>query len=123
MRALGRGALAQFSVNRDDAIEELQWSLYDFTTYAAAGQTALSFFQSPVGQAGKTAQDTNMDLAGQIPKGQNFIVESIAVEFFPAETITDPALTAYADDIKAVAENGLLTFSVGIIFSIKKLFF
>lgn len=114
MRALGTQALNQFSVNRDDAIEELGWSLFDFTTYLAAGQTSLAFFQSPVGQAGKTNVDTNMDLAGQIPKGQNFLVESICVEFFPNVTVDQASeLNNYADDIKAVAENGLLTFSVG----------
>lgn len=113
MRALGVQALQQFSVNREDAIEELAWSFYDFSTYDAAGQTSLSFFQSPVGQAGKTLADTNMDLAGQIPKGQNFLVEAICVEFFPADAIFQAAASAYSDDVKAVAENGILTFSVG----------
>jgi hypothetical protein len=112
-RALGLDALSQYAVNRAGEVEELSWSLYDFTAYAAAGQSNLSFFQTPNGSGGKVLEDTNMDLAGQIPKGQNFIVESICVEFFPAEAITDPALTAYADDIKAVAESGALTLSVG----------
>lgn len=113
MRALGKGALKRYSVNRAEAVEELAWSFYDFTTYVAAGQTSLAFFQTPNGSGSKTLADTNMDLAGQIPKGQNFLVESICVEFFPADAITQTAISAYSDDVKAVAENGILKFLVG----------
>lgn len=112
-RALGIQALTQFAVNRSDVQEEITWSLFDFTTYLAAGQTTLSFFQNPIGQAGKTFIDTNMDLAGQIPKGQTFLVEGLCVEFFPSGAINTAAAATYSDDIKAVAESGLLTLTVG----------
>lgn len=110
---MGLDALSQYAVNRAGEVEELSWSLYDFTTYAAAGQSNLSFFQTPNGSGGKTIEDTNMDLAGQIPKGQNFIVESLCVEFFPQTAINLLAASTYADDVKAVAESGNLKFKVG----------
>jgi hypothetical protein len=113
IKPLGRNALKEYSVNLEDNVEELAWSFYDFTAYAAAGQTSLSFFQNPVGQGGKTQADTNMEAAGQIPRGQNFLVENIAVEFFPTLTVDAAALTSYADDVKAVAESGYLDFVVG----------
>ena len=116
-RPLGIGALKEYSVNLDDNVEEIAWSLFDFTTYALAGQTSLAFFQTPLGSSGKTVVDTNMELAGQIPKGQNFLVENIIVEFFPGDAIETVAAAVaaiqYADDQKAFSENGFLDFTVG----------
>lgn len=112
-KPLGKTALKNYSVNLTDNIEELAWSLYDFTEYASAGQTVLTFFQSPVGANGKTLADTNMDSAGQIPKGQNFLVENICVEFFSGASIESTAMQGYADDVKSVMESGVLSFKVG----------
>ena len=56
-------------------------SLYDIQPYAIGGQTQLSFFQSPVGQGGKTLSDTNLTLAGQLPSNQKFLVEDIQIWF------------------------------------------
>lgn len=113
-RALGGRALDQFRVNMAGAFEELSWTLFDYATYANAGQTSLSFFQSPVGAAGKTFADTNMDLAGQIPAGQSFIVTAIGVDFFPSQspeaTIANNKHTA---DVYAVMKSGILEFKIG----------
>lgn len=117
LRPLGKNALKEYSVNLDNTVEELAWSFYDFETYALAGQTSLSFFQNPVGQAGKSLLDTNMEAAGQIPRGQNFLVEAIAVEFASGadiETIAAAvAAIGYADDQVTFLENGILDFVVG----------
>jgi len=57
--------------------------LYDTATIPAAGTLQLNFFQQQLGAAGgnfaaaaapKTLADTNMDLSGQLPAGQNFRV-------------------------------------------------
>lgn len=57
--------------------------LYDTATIPAAGSLQLQFFQTQLGAAGgnfaaaaagKTLADTNMDLAGQLPAGQNFAI-------------------------------------------------
>lgn len=57
--------------------------LYDTNTVLAAGSTQLTYFATPLGQGlgafgaagqAKTLADTNMDLAGQLPSGQNYKV-------------------------------------------------
>ena len=72
----------RFNVNRP-GWEKIRQSLYDAQAYPAAGVTQLTFFQLPVGQAGKTLSDTNMNLAGQLPTNQVFLVEGIEIYFFP----------------------------------------
>lgn len=77
--------LAQYNVNRPDQVEAIKASLYDTQTYVAAGQTQLSFFQTPKGgSSGKTLQETNMTFAGALPAPQSFLVRSIELYFFPA---------------------------------------
>ncbi len=71
-RALGRKALRRYSVNRAGAVEELSWSLYDFTTYVLAGQTNLAFFQSPVGSAGKPFKTPTWIWRVKFQKGKTF---------------------------------------------------
>lgn len=63
--------------------------LYDTATILAAGTTQLQFFQQQLGAAGgnfaaaaasKTLADTNMDLSGQLPAGQNFRVLGFRIQ-------------------------------------------
>lgn len=84
-----RAQLAKYSVNRP-GWEAVRQSLYDFQAYAAAGVTQLTFFANPVGQSNKTLSDTNMTLAGQLPKNQEFLLQSIEVVFHP----TTPTVAA-----------------------------
>ena len=87
--------LKQFAVTKPGQIEATAQSLYDFQTYAAAGQTSLQFFQTPKGQGGKTAADTNLEQAGQLPAGKNFLVTSIEVKFYPGvDTFADKSRTS-----------------------------
>ena len=110
---MGIEALRQFAVNRAGDVEEITWSLYDFAVYAAAGQTGLTLFQSPLGQNGKTIIDTNLDSAGAVPKGQNFLVQGISIEFFPGVPIESVAMNDYVDDVQDVLSGGALEFTVG----------
>lgn len=66
-------------VNRA-GFEGLVWQLYSTQTYAAAGQTSLSFFTTP---RGADPAITNMTLASQIPANQFYHLQSIAVRFIP----------------------------------------
>lgn len=84
-----RAELSKYSVNRP-GWEAIRQSLYDFQAYAAAGQSTLTFFALPIGQSGKTQSDTNMTLAGQLPKNQEFLIQSIEVFFSP----TTPTVAA-----------------------------
>ncbi len=114
-KPLGIDALQKYKVNLADATEELSWSFYDTQTYNPGGQTQLSFFQNPIGSFGASDYDvTNMDAAGQIPKGQQFLVETISLEFFPQiDPIQGANLNAYADDYLKFISYGWLGFKVG----------
>ena len=76
--------LEKFNVNRSGEFEAIRQSIYDTQVYAQAGQTSLTFFQSPLGQLGKTLADTNLELAGQLPNPKMQLVQSIEVLFYPS---------------------------------------
>jgi hypothetical protein len=88
--------IANFNVINWNDWEITNQSLYDSASYVAAGQSSLAFFQTPIGQGtgfgggAKTLSDTNMNLAGQLPNGQMFIVTSLEIGFQP----TTPSVTA-----------------------------
>jgi hypothetical protein len=88
--------------------EFITQSLYDSAAYAAAGQSLLTFFQTPQGAGvgfgggAKSVSDTNMVLNGQLPSGQMFVVSSIEVEFQPT-TPTVAAQMPAANGAQAVA--------------------
>jgi len=106
--------LKRYSVSKPNEIEVTRQSLYDFTTYTAAGQTSLTFFQIPVGQAGKTKADTNLESAGQLPAGKNFLITSIEIMLFPgvlpSTETEDVALTAseFINDVYTFQKSGFL---------------
>jgi len=97
-----RAQLSKYSVNRP-GWEAVKQSLYDYQAYAAAGQTNLTFFALPVGQSNKTLSDTNMTLAGQLPKNQEFLIQSIEV-FFSPTTPTVAAQMPAAFGAQAIAQ-------------------
>lgn len=109
--------LSKYNPNRAGAIESVWQPLYDFQTYAMAGQTQLSFFQVPVGQSSKTLADTNMVNQGMLAAPQRFFVTGIMVCFIPLNTVTAANVTPRALtnllDVNAVANSGYLNFSIG----------
>ena len=95
--------LSQFKVNRA-GVEGIRQSLYDFLLYPTAGQTQFNFFATPQGQGvtsavgataglAKTIQDTNMTVAGMLPAGQSFLINSIEVPFFAGSVSTANTFT------------------------------
>lgn len=113
-KAIGRGQLQKYDVNIQGQVEELSWSFYHFQTYAQAGQTELQFFNAAPGAL--SIQDYNMTIAGMIPAGQSFLVESICCEFQPAETPHEAGATEsmnFLNDLYAFGRNGVLEFGVG----------
>ena len=123
MQPLSFADAEKYKVNRSQEYEVTRQSLFDFQTYAAAGQTSLTFFQVPIGQGGKTIADTNLELAGQLPAPKYSLVESIEIYLFPADapvSIVNAAdaaglavITNYANDVDAVAQSGSLDFFIG----------
>lgn len=87
--------LGNYQVNWD-VWEAVTQSLYDSASYAAAGTSQLTFFALPIGQgtgfggSTKTASDTNMQLAGQLPANQMFLIREIEVNV----QVTTPSVTA-----------------------------
>lgn len=107
-------ALQEFGVNLAQAVEQLDWSLYDSIQYLQAGQSIITFFQEPIGgPSGKGFELTNMELNGQIPKGQQFLVEGICVEFVPAGDITQAQYSSFAADSEKIMNSGYLEFKIG----------
>jgi hypothetical protein len=113
--------LQSYAVNRKGQYEGIRQTLYDFQTYAAAGQTSLSFFQVPLGQAGKTVADTNIEVAGSLPQPKHFLVESIEVRFWPGVlpvvsqtgVLGTQAASNYTNDVETVSQSGSLNFFIG----------
>jgi len=107
--------LNAYNVNRPGQVEAVRSSLYDFQTYAQAGQTQLQFFQVPKGQAGKTFADSNMTLAGSLPAPMSFLVQSIEVMFFPLNpvSVTGAVVASNWNDAYAVGKSGWLELFIG----------
>lgn len=109
----------RFKVNVPGVMEVISQPLYDYQLYPAAGATQLTFFQTPVGQGTKTRQDTNMELAGQLPAPQLFLIEGIAVDYLPGLTAAAPvifgaqAATGQANDVFAILRAGQARLVIG----------
>lgn len=94
--------LQNFDPNLPSSTEAIKWNLYDTLAYAQAGQQSLTFFQSPVGQNGKTYADTNMQAAGALPNPQRFLVTGIELYFFPGDAVAAIGASAANNYIKDV---------------------
>jgi hypothetical protein len=108
--------LQRYNVNRPDQVEAVRSSLYDFQTYAQAGQTQLQFFQVPKGQSSKTFADTNMTNAGALPAPQSFLIQTIELYLFPGNAISaEGAATACENwnDVYDIFKSGWLELFIG----------
>lgn len=114
---LALSQLAQYNPNRADSTEAIWQPQYDFQSYGTAGATSFSFFQTPVGQGGKTYADTNLNAAGAFPAPTAFLCTAIMVAFFPGAlasiTGTQGAVSTFWNDTIAVANAGWLEFTIG----------
>lgn len=109
-------SLTAFDVNRAGQYEGVCASLYDSATYAAAGQTQLNFFQLPIGQSGKTLENTNMKAAGQLPANNFFFCTGIELQFLPNMDVASlgaPAAQEFANDVWDFSRYGYLDFFIG----------
>ncbi|MCP4410658.1 MAG: hypothetical protein GY807_23540 [Gammaproteobacteria bacterium] len=110
------GQMKKYDVNRAGAVEALWSPLYDYQIYPLGGVNELIFFQVPQGQAGKTLDDTNLEIAGSLPAPKEFAVTSIQVAFYPAAV---PGRTAAAEiasnwnDVYNLSQSGHLRLFIG----------
>lgn len=111
--------LRSYDVVRRDSVEGIKQSLYDRLTYAAAGQPSLDFFQVPQGQGAgiaggvKTLEDTNMELAGNLPNPKAFLLQGIELAIvpfgLPVRLDTDaPTLPQMTNDMWTILSRGWL---------------
>lgn len=87
-------ALKGYNVNRAGQFEVIWQPTYDYQTYAAAGATQFTFFQTTVGAAGATLATTNIRAAGQFPRPQEFLVTGIQILFTPGNTVANTEAVA-----------------------------
>ena len=108
--------LTAFDVNRAGQYEGVCASLYDSATYAQAGQTQLNFFQLPIGQSGKTLEQTNMKAAGQLPANNFFFATGIELQILPnmdLATLGAPAAQDFVNDVYDFSRYGYLDLFIG----------
>lgn len=122
----------------NENVETIRQSLYDTLVVPLLGANQLTYFANPIGQglsaapgnalAPKSKADTNMTLAGQLPAGQAYLIESIEVDFQPGSSavantfaLQSPVTFAVAaaatvtsgvDDVNAFYNTGFLVLSI-----------
>ena len=108
--------IGKYAVNRPGQQEALYQPLYDYQTYAAAGQTSLTFFAIPQGQGGKTIHDTNMETASALPNPKTFLIQGIEIVFFSGVVpgiFGAQAAATYLNDVNAVHQSGHVQLFIG----------
>jgi hypothetical protein len=130
---------ARFRVTNADQSEVVRKRLYDYLLYPAAGSLQLNFFAQQVGTGittaigsaagtSKTKLDTNMVMANTLPSGQEFMIESIEVQFDPGSVSTANTYTpintyifaavaaqtvfAQLNDVNTLLQSGLVELKV-----------
>jgi hypothetical protein len=126
-KKMDAATLAQHGVTVAGVKDAIFNPLYDYQTYAAAGQQQLTFFALPQGQgvtshpggAGvKTLADTNMQAAGALPAGNWFYCMGIEIEFWAGSTTGANGAVAAAllaqqwGDVYAFMRSGWLNFRI-----------
>ena len=76
--------------------EKLDWTYYDTAILAAATQVH-RLFTNPLGAGGKTLDQTNLTIAGQIPQGQQIITRAIKVMYRSVAVKATAALQSLYD--------------------------
>lgn len=105
----------QFAVNDMDKMEAITNPLYSYQSYPAAGATTMVFFQTPASGV-VTREDTNMELAGQLPAPQKFLVQGIGVDYLPGTAAmrfgAQSALNQLSD-VYAILRRGYFSLIIG----------
>ncbi len=109
---------SRYGVNWPGAKDVVYSPLWDRQTYPNAGVQSLNFFATQESSA-KTRSATNMELAGQLPQPEIFLVTGIYVGFQSGAPIVKGAQASAAnvytaaDDLLAFYESGNLEFKIG----------
>lgn len=107
---------SSYAVNVNGVMEAITQPLYSYQSYPAAGSAnPFVFFQSqPIGTI--TAEDTNMQLAGQLPAPQSFLVQGIGVDYLPgtaASRFGAESANGQLNDVFAILRRGVIVLTIG----------
>lgn len=109
-------------------IKDVIWQpQYDHISYPAAGINELLFFQSqkgtgvtsaPGGTGSKTYNDTNMELAAQLPQPQVFLALALSFRVYPGinpgrSALAAAAIPNFMNDVWQLFRSAYVEFSVG----------
>lgn len=105
-----------YAVNVNGVMEAITQPLYSYQQYPAVGSAQpLQFFQSqPIGTI--TAEDTNMQLPGQLPAPQSFLIQGIGVDYLPGTATTRfgaQSALGQLSDVYAILRRGVLILTIG----------
>jgi len=128
---LGRPILTQDELmahkNNLSTQDVVWWPLYDANNWTTGGQTLLQYYTSPVGQGTttapgatgtKTLADTNLQVAGQLPKGNDYFQTGLEFLMLPGDVIEQTlgagaTVNAFANDVYNAGKSGVVTEQVG----------
>lgn len=107
---------SSYAVNVNGVMEAITQPLYSYQAYPAAGSSnPFVFFQSqPIGTI--TAEDTNMQLAGQLPAPQSFLVQGIGVDLLIGSTASRfgaQSANGQLNDMYNILRRGVLVLTIG----------
>lgn len=107
---------SQFAVNVPGTYEAISQPLYHYQAYPAAGTAnPLTFFAVP--QTGTvTMEDSNMQLGGQLPAGQKFLIQGVSIDYLPGTAATRfgaQSANGHVTDFWTVMRRGVLQLSIG----------
>ena len=83
-------------------LEAIDKPVYDTNAVVSASTTSLDYFQTPQGQSSKTAMETSMRQAGQLPVPEKFTIKRIGLF----------VMTRVLSDFNTLMNTSLWTFSV-----------
>lgn len=96
--------------------DQQNWEFWHYQTYAAAGQSNLTFFTAAPGSL--SLEDYNFPGAGAFPAGMSFVLQEYMVDFTPGANVPPSAFGAqtalkFANDVYAAGKAGALELVYG----------
>ena len=105
-----------YGVNVPNVMEAITYPLYSYQSYPAAGTVQpLQFFQAAPGGT-VTLEDTNMQLPGQLPAPQSFLLQAIGIDYLPgtaASRFGAQSANGQLNDFYAIMRRGYLELEIG----------
>lgn len=105
----------RYSVNDMDMMEGISQPLYSYQAYPAAGASTLVFFQVPVSGT-VTNEDTNMQLAGQLPNPNKFLIQGVGIDYLPGIApvrFGAQSAISHMNDVMAILRRGVTSLIIG----------